>query len=366
MNVLAPGNPAEVVEAVRSSKNLRPRGAGTKPALWAAPGGCPVLDLRGLSGIIEYDPGEYTFTALSGTPAAEVKAALEENGQYLPFDPPLSSSGSTLGGIVASGLSGPGRYRYGGVRDFLIGASFVDGDGRELRGGGKVVKNAAGFDFPKLLTGSLGELGILVDLTFKVFPRKEAFATLRVDAGGLEDALSLVARLNSSTEELFALELEPPGTLLLRLGGIPSVLPLLIERLGALLDLPNSLVEGEEDYWRGVGEFSWASSEDGIVKVPTTLSIIEKLEGNLEPLGVARRYGCGGSVAWICWPAGKSFDGLEEILAGAGASGLILRAPGTSLASPFLNRTAGPFEDRIRSVLDAPGTFSIQSAWREG
>ena len=159
MSTFTPANSAEAVEAVRGSKRLRPRGAGTKPALCAVDDEVSILDLSGLSGIIEYDPCEYTFTALGGTPVAEVEEALGKNGQYLPFDPPLREAGSTLGGTVAAGLSGPGRYRYGGVRDFLIGASFIDGDGRELRGGGKVVKNAAGFDFPKLLTGSLGELG---------------------------------------------------------------------------------------------------------------------------------------------------------------------------------------------------------------
>ena len=365
MNIIAPGNRAEAVEAVRSSKRLRPRGGGTKSALLAAAADTSILDLSGLSGIIEYDPGEYTFTALSGTPVAEVKEALSDNGQYLPFDPPLSEAGSTLGGAVASGLSGPGRYRYGGVRDFLIGASFIDGEGRELRGGGKVVKNAAGFDFPKLLTGSLGELGVLVDLTFKVFPSKEAFATLRVDAGGLAEAVEAVARLNSSVEELFALELEPPGTLLLRLGGIESVLPTRIQRLRALLDLPCALVDDEEDCWRREGEFSWASRDDSFVKIPATLAVIESLDSRLDELGVVRRYGCGGSVAWVCWPAGESFEKLEELLLSAGTTGLILWRSEDSSAGPLLNRKEGPFEGRIRSVLDGPGTFSIHPPRRE-
>ena len=110
---------------------------------------------------------------------------LAEHGQYLPFDPPLAAAGATLGGTVAAGLSGPGRYRYGGVRDFVLGVRFVDGMGNLVRGGGKVVKNAAGFDFPKLMVGSLGRLGVLAELSFKVFPQPPAFATLAVSYHGI-------------------------------------------------------------------------------------------------------------------------------------------------------------------------------------
>ena len=358
MNILKPGSPAEVSEAVRSSKRLRPLGGGTKPALSDACEGCAVLDLSGLSGILEYDPGEYTFTALAGTPVRVVEEALSEHGQYLPFDPPLRRSGATLGGTVAAGLSGPGRYRYGGVRDFLVGAGFVDGDGRELRGGGKVVKNAAGFDFPKLLTGSLGEMGVLVDLTFKVFPRKEAFATLTVETGGLSESLTAISSLNCSTEELFALELEPPGKLVMRVGGCEPVIPGLLERLRGLLKSPGLVVEQEEVHWDNQAEFSWVASEDALIKVPATLAIIETIDTRLEELGAERRYGCGGNVAWIGWPAGEPLASLEGILSEAGTRGLILRAPDVSLVSPVLNRAPGAFEDRIRSVLDSPGTFT--------
>lgn len=358
MNILKPGSPAEVSEAVRSSKRLRPLGGGTKPALSDACEGCTVLDLSGLSGILEYDPGEYTFTALAGTPVRVVEEALSEHGQYLPFDPPLMRSGATLGGTVAAGLSGPGRYRYGGVRDFLVGAGFVDGDGRELRGGGKVVKNAAGFDFPKLLTGSLGEMGVLVDLTFKVFPRKEAFATLVVETGGLAKSLAAISSLNCSTEELFALELEPPGKLVMRVGGCEPVIPGLLERLRGLLKSPGLVLEQEDVHWDSRAEFSWVANEDALIKVPATLAIIETIDTRLEELGAERRYGCGGNVAWIGWPAGEPLASLEGILSEAGTRGLILRAPDVSLVSPVLNRAPGAFEDRIRSVLDSPGTFS--------
>ena len=142
--------------------------------------GSSLVETGGLSGLLEYEPQEFTFTALAGTPLAEIEQALSAHGQFLPFDPPLVQAGATLGGCVASGLSGPGRYRYGGLRDFLLGVRFVDWQGQLVSSGGKVVKNAAGFDLPKLMIGSLGQYGILAELSFKVFPRPEAYATLQI------------------------------------------------------------------------------------------------------------------------------------------------------------------------------------------
>ena len=133
---------------------------------------------------------EFTFTALAGTPVREIAAALAERGQYLPFDPMLREAGATLGGTVAAGLSGPGRFRYGGLRDFILGVRFVDGEGRLLRLGGKVVKNAAGFDLPKFFVGSLGRFGVLAEMTFKVFPKRgrDAHAAARCPGSRRESA----------------------------------------------------------------------------------------------------------------------------------------------------------------------------------
>ncbi len=200
-----PASIAEVQAAVRAAPpgaRILARGRGTKRPLSTPPDGAVVLDISGLSGIIEYEPGEFTFTALAGTPIAEIAAALAGHGQFLPFDPPLADAGATLGGTVAAGLSGPGRYRYGGVRDFILGIRYVDGAGEVVRTGGKVVKNAAGFDISKLMAGSLGSLGVLVELTFKVFPKPEAYATLRVPHPTLDAALATLHRLTGSQMDL--------------------------------------------------------------------------------------------------------------------------------------------------------------------
>ena len=154
---------------MREHDRVLPIGQRTKQSLSAGTD-ATLISLNQLSGIVQYEPSEFTFTALAGTTLHELIETLAEKGQYLPFDPPLVDAGATLGGTVSAGLSGPGRFRYGGVRDFLLGVKFISGDGEVITAGGKVVKNAAGFDIPKLLVGSAGRLGIMTELTFKIFP----------------------------------------------------------------------------------------------------------------------------------------------------------------------------------------------------
>ena len=154
--MLAPRSLADLQEAVATSAPapLAVRGGATK---WRpVRADAAALDPRGLTGIVAYDPAECVVTALAGTPVRELDEALAAHGQYLPFDPLFAGAGATLGGTVAAAASGPGRYRFGGVRDFVIGAAVVDGTGRLVRSGGQVVKNAAGFLLHHGLVGSAG------------------------------------------------------------------------------------------------------------------------------------------------------------------------------------------------------------------
>ena len=354
LSALQPRTIDEVVEAVRSHPRLLPVGAGTKPVPAALPPGFAALSLRGLTGIREYDPAEYTFTALAGTPIAAVAAELARHGQYLPFDPPFGAEGATLGGTIAAGVSGPGRQRYGGVRDFILGLRFVTGAGELVQGGGKVVKNAAGFDLPKLFVGSLGRLGVMAEVTFKVFPQPRAFATLRVDLPNLAAALAVVARLGASVFDLEGLELDPPGTLWLRLGGTAETFP------GRLAELerqagPGQRLEGEgeADFWRRRVPVPTDPARQLLVKVPATLAEIPSLDAALAAAGAGRRYGAGGAVAWIAWPG--SAEALDQLLLAQGLSGLVLSGPS---ARPLVGRVRGEgFRRRVKAALDPDGRF---------
>jgi len=169
---------------------LRIQGRGTKDFYGEALAGDP-LDVRALCGIVAYAPGELVVTARAGTPLAEIEDALAAHGQMLAFEPPHHGADSTLGGIVAAGFSGPRRPHAGAVRDFVLGVRVVDGTGEVLAFGGQVIKNVAGFDVSRMMTGALGTLGVLTEISLKCLPRPKVESTRVVDCSGA-DAIRLV------------------------------------------------------------------------------------------------------------------------------------------------------------------------------
>jgi glycolate dehydrogenase FAD-binding subunit len=175
---------AEVVRAASGrGAPLRLRGGGTKDFYGQALEG-EVLDTRGYSGIVAYEPSELVITARCGTGLAEIEAAMRERGQMLAFEPPHFAqlgSGATLGGMIAAGLSGPRRQAAGALRDFVLGVKIMDGRGEVLAFGGQVMKNVAGYDVSRLMAGSLGTLAIILEVSLKALPLPAAEATLRLE-----------------------------------------------------------------------------------------------------------------------------------------------------------------------------------------
>ena len=150
------------------------------------------LELSGHTGVVNYDPAELVVTVRAGTRLRHLKDLLLDHGQRLPFEPPAFGDAATIGGVVAAGLSGPARIARGPVRDYVLGARLLTGDGRVLRFGGAVMKNVAGYDVSRLLAGSLGILGVILDVSLKVLPVAVGTRTLRqvVDARGAIDRLA--------------------------------------------------------------------------------------------------------------------------------------------------------------------------------
>jgi len=165
-------------ERILERRPLRIRGGGSKDFYGGPLAGEP-LDVSAYRGIVSYEPSELVVTARAGTPLAELTAVLAERGQWLAFEPPTFRGPATLGGAMAAGLSGPGRASHGALRDFVLGAKLMDGEGRVLTFGGQVMKNVAGFDVSRLLAGSLGTLGLILEASIKVLPLPVAQATLR-------------------------------------------------------------------------------------------------------------------------------------------------------------------------------------------
>jgi glycolate oxidase FAD binding subunit len=361
---LAVSSVEDVQEAVRRGPRVLAVAGGTKPALCTPPDEDVVpLDVSGLRGIVEYDPAELTLTARPGTPVAEVASALADHGQYLPFDPPLAEAGATLGGAVAAGASGPGAFRHGGVRDFVIGVRLVEGTGRVVAGGGRVVKNAAGFDLPKLMVGSMGRLGVLVQLSLKVFPRPLASTTLVFELGAVPAALTALAALARGPLALDALDLHPPGRLLVRLGGAPEALEARAARLAAAVAgaAPAERLAGEPEaaLWREAAELAWLPPRARAIRVGLTARAVPALEELLAEAGATARYSLGANVAWVAWPQEQQLDALDRGLRALTLTGMALTGP----PAPALLGAGGggPFAARIRSALDPHGRFGPEA-----
>ena len=169
----------KIRQAAAQRVPLRLRGGGSKDFYGNAPQG-EILDTRTYSGIVSYEPTELVVTARCGTSLSFLENALHEQGQFLPFEPPHFGGEATFGGCVAAGLSGPRRAAAGALRDFVLGVKIVDGRGRVLSFGGQVMKNVAGYDVSRLVTGSLGTLGLIAEASLKVLPRPASEATLRL------------------------------------------------------------------------------------------------------------------------------------------------------------------------------------------
>ena len=182
-----------VRQAAADGRTLRLRGGGSKD-FWGQSLTGEALDTRAYRGIVSYEPSELVVTARCGTPLAELEAALAEKGQCLAFEPPHFGAGATVGGMVAAGLSGPARATAGAVRDYVLGARFINGLGEHLTFGGQVMKNVAGYDVSRLMAGSWGTLGLITEVSLKVLPVAPAEATLMIAGLAQGPALDLLHR----------------------------------------------------------------------------------------------------------------------------------------------------------------------------
>ncbi|MBL9188125.1 MAG: FAD-binding protein [Opitutaceae bacterium] len=334
---------------MRSAPRVIVVGAGTKPRLAQVAGEVARISTAKLRGIVEYEPTEFTFTALAGTPLHEIAAALAETGQYLPFDPMLAEAGATLGGTVAAGLSGPGRFRFGGLRDFILGVRFVDGEGRLLRLGGKVVKNAAGFDVPKFFVGGLGRFGAMAEITFKVFPRPVALRTLRLDAADDAAKLKILTAAASARWELDALDSavgEP--AVLARIGGPAAALDALCAEI--LGRCPGEELAGEAAVhcWSVATEFRWAHEGGGLAKFAITPAQVPEFSAWVRRLPGGRGWiSAGGNVGYVAAESGAA-------LVGAPWPGVTLRGTSPLWLGP--QRTPAII-DAVKHALDPHGRF---------
>ncbi|HEX9182563.1 MAG TPA: glycolate oxidase subunit GlcE [Burkholderiales bacterium] len=279
-------------DAAARKSPLRLRGGGSKDFYGGALAG-EILDTRRHAGVASYEPTELVVTARCGTPLAELEATLGERGQMLPFEPPHFGAGATLGGCVAAGLSGPRRAAAGAVRDFVLGARLLDGNARELGFGGQVMKNVAGYDVSRLLAGSLGILGMILEVSLKVLPRPPEERTLRLTLAQ-DAALEALNRWAGEPLPISATAWHA-GVLSVRLSGASSALRAAAQRIGGEPLQP----EEAQRFWLGVREHTDAFfAGDAPLWRLSLPSHAPRVELPGEPL-----IEWGGSLRWLRTPA---------------------------------------------------------------
>src|SRR3989344_5465819 len=220
---------AEAVQSAAAAARtpLQITGGGTK-AFYGLPSAGQRLDVGSHRGILSYEPTELVITARAGTPRADIEPALAEKNQMLAFEPPHLGENATLGGAIACGFSGPRRPWAGSARDFVLGTKILNGKGEILRFGGQVMKNVAGFDVSRLMTGALGTLGVLLEISLKILPRPEEELTLAFELP-VDQA---IATMNQWSKQPLSAACHLDNTLYIRVSGTRTAVQAARARLG--------------------------------------------------------------------------------------------------------------------------------------
>jgi len=344
----------EQLRAARAAKTpLDIRGGGTK-AFYGGPARGEPLDLRPLAGISSYEPSELVVTVRAGTPLAELEAALAEQGQCLPFEPPRFGPGGTVGGMVAAGLAGPARAAVGGVRDYVLGATLLNGQAEVLSFGGQVMKNVAGYDVSRALAGSMGVLGVICEVSLKVLPLPPATLTLRLEA----DQAAAIRRVNEWGGQPLPLNASAwwDGMLVLRLSGANAAVQSAFQKIGGELIAPdtaaafwNGLRDHGDEFFAGAAKAVEAGAGLWRLSVPATTPPL-KLSGE-------QLVEWGGAQRWICTTAPAAL--LREVAASAGGHAVLFRSRDKS-AGAFapLQPAVERIQRELMRAFDPDGLFN--------
>lgn len=348
----------QILAAAAAKTTLNIMGGNTKHWYGDPPVG-EVLATGAYAGILDYQPEELVITVCAGTPLKEVEAALAEKNQYFPFEPPHFGENATMGGMVAAGITGPGRGQYGGLRDYVLGTKIMSGHGQILSFGGKVMKNVAGYDVSRLIPGSLGTLALLLEVSIKVLPRLTRTQTLRFRM----PAAQAITQMNTWASLPLPLSASAwigdaqGGDLWLRLAGahaaVESALKDLQKNLSAhLIDAADAQL-----FWESLREhthpFFTASTEPlwRFSVAPLAAPFAQEHPTVIEWLGGQR---------WIKAPLSQA----KELAYQNGGSATLFRHSEASTESVFTPLTFNPLtaplekvQQSVRKVFDPHGVF---------
>jgi glycolate oxidase FAD binding subunit len=328
------------------------RGGGTKDFYGERSGhqsAGELFEVSANAGIVDYDPTELVITAKGGTRLAEIESAMEESAQMLAFEPPHFGEAATLGGCVATGLSGPRRPYAGAVRDFVLGVRVLDGKGDDLSFGGRVMKNVAGFDVSRLMTGALGTLGILLEVSLKCLPRPKAESTLTFDLSGAD----AVVKINAWSGQPLPISASSwhEGQLSVRLSGAESAVRAATSKLGGeTIDAASAAA-----FWRALREqrmpFFESASQLWRLSVKPTAPFAE--------LDAFQLMEWGGALRWLNASSDLDAAKLRQWATANGGHATLFRTAGARdgvfqpLAPPLL-----AIHKRLKSTFDPAGILN--------
>ena len=334
-------------QAAATKQPLVVHGGRTKDFYGETPVGTP-LDMRPLTGIVDYQPTELVITACAGTRLSDIEAAMRDRGQMLAFEPPHFGADATLGGAVASGLSGPRRPYAGAARDLVLGVRMLDGKGTDLRFGGQVMKNVAGYDLSRFVVGSMGTLGVLLEVSLKALPLPPAEATLTFECSEADS----ITRVNAWAGKALPISATSwhDGVLRLRLSGSNSAVRAAQTALGG-----ETVNESDaRQYWSDIREQRHEFFEEDVL--PLWRLSVRSSAGPL-PLKGRSLHEWGGALRWMRTTAAPGT--IRDIAAQAGGHATLFRA--SEKSSGVFHPLAAPvaaLHKRLKSTFDPAGILN--------
>ncbi len=271
-----------------------------------------VLETRIHQGVVSYEPSELVITARAGTPLKEIEVLLAENNQMLPFEPPHYGEHATLGGAIATGLSGSRRPFTGSARDFVLGVRIISGKGEVMSFGGQVMKNVAGYDVSRLMVGALGTLGLLLEVSIKVLPRPQQEITQCI-AVSRQEALKTMQTLNQSSQPLSALAYEGEK-LYVRLSGAASAVTSAQKEVGG-----ETLIHAD-NFWQQLNEQSHPFFESDKPLWRLSVPYVAEIDSNEQPF-----IDWAGALYWL--HSDKSTEEIQQLASEQGGAATLFKTP---------------------------------------
>ena len=339
---------ATIREAGESNHSLHIHGGGSKAFYGNLPREqAEALDVTAYRGIVDYEPTELVITACAGTPLVKIESLLHENGQMLAFEPPHFSETATLGGCIAAGLSGPRRAAAGAVRDFVLGVRILDGRGRDLQFGGQVMKNVAGYDVSRLMVGSMGTLGVLLEVSLKILPLPVSEKTLSLEM----DAEQAIEQLNRWAGKPLPVSATChfDGQLYVRLSGADSAVQAAHQKLGG-----EAVADGKH-FWQSIREqtHDFFQSQAALWRLSVKSTVPElTLPGK-------QLMEWNGALRWLICPDDSAVDAIRQAARESGGHATLFR--GEIPGIPVFTSLSPALEDvhrRLKQQFDPAGVLN--------